>query len=367
MGTMNEIAKRIIIGILIVIGILITYFYFSQISPILLAFLLALIFEPFVRFLMKRFKWQKRILPVLITFLSFLVLSGLLIYFTVVVVFDILYSWAFQIPSYAVEIQKFIETNIESFYLFLQEVPMADVIIEELEALSSDFMQTALSITTSIITGIGSFVQSMVSAIPNLIFVSLFFLIALFLFSLELPRVKKIFWSWFSSDLSKKLQVVSKRMGEVFLGYWKAQFILSVGVFILCYISLKFIAPGSALIMSIVIWVVDIIPLYVGPALVLVPWGIFAMILGNTFTGIQLLVLTVVLLVLRRIIEPKVLGDSIGLAALPTVLSMYFGYVFGGILGLIFGPFVYIAFQTAKEAGLFKLTAKADQSGIKPD
>ena len=73
MGQMNVIAKRIIIGILIVIGILITYFYFSQISPILLAFLLALIFEPFVRFLMKRFKWQKRILPVLITFLSFLV------------------------------------------------------------------------------------------------------------------------------------------------------------------------------------------------------------------------------------------------------------------------------------------------------
>lgn len=358
MGTTNVIVRRIIIGALIVIGILLTYFYFSQILPILLALLLALIFEPFIRFLLRRFKWERRIWPVLITFLSFLLLSGLIIYFATVILFDTLYNWAFQIPRYAIEIQQFIENNIDSFYRFVAEIPMADMIIAELEALSSDFMQTALEITTSIITGIGSLVQSTVSAIPNLIFVSLFFLIALFLFSLELPRVKSVFWSWFRPDLSAKLQVVSKRMGEVFLGYWKAQFILSVGVFVLCYISLRFIAPGPALFMSFVIWVVDIIPLYVGPALILVPWAIIVMMLGDTFQGIQLLILMIVLLVLRRIIEPKVLGDSIGLAALPTVLSMYFGYVFGGIIGLIIGPFVYIAFQTARESGLFELTAK---------
>lgn len=362
MSTSNVIVKRIIIGILIVVGVLLTYFYFSQIFPILLALLLALIFEPFIRLLMRKFKWEKRILPVLITFLSFLIISGLIIYFSIVVIFDILYDWAFQIPHYASEVQHFIENNIDKFYGFLQEVPMADVIIEELEALSSDFMQTALSITTSIITGIGSFVQNIVAGIPNLIFVLLFFLIALFLFSLELPRVKEIFWSWFRSDLAEKLQFISKRMGEVFLGYWKAQFVLSIGVFIICFVALKFIAPGPALIMSIIIWVVDIIPLYVGPALILVPWAILAFILGDTFMGIQLMVLTIVLLVLRRIIEPKVLGDSIGLAALPTVLSMYFGYVFGGVLGMIVGPFVYIAFMTAKEAGLFELASKPERT-----
>ena len=362
MAISNVIVKRIIIGLLIVAGIVITYIYFSQISPILLAFIIALTFEPFIRFFMRRFKWKKRIFPVLITFFSFLLITGLLIYITVVIIFDILYGWAFQIPRYAIQIQQFLEENIVKWYDFLQEVPMADVIIEELEALSSDFMTTALSITTSIITGIGSLVQSIIAAIPNLIFVSLFFLISLFLFSLELPRVKNIFWGWFRSDLSEKLQVVSKRMGEVFLGYWKAQFILSVGVFVICYVSLKFIAPGPALVMSFIIWLVDIIPLYVGPALILVPWGIVAIILGNTFTGIQLLVLTTILLVARRIIEPKVLGDSIGLAALPTVLSMYFGYVFGGVLGLILGPFIYIAIQTAKEAGLFELTSKVAES-----
>lgn len=358
MKNTSLIMKRVTIGIIVMAGIVITYLYFSQIFPILLAFLLALMFEPFIRFLMRKFKWKKRIWPVLITFLSFLILGSLFIYIATVYMFSVIYDWAFQIPHYAMEIQAFIEENIENFNQFIQEFPMANVLIQELEALSSDFMQSAISMTTTIVTGIGSAIQSIVAAIPNLIFVLLFFLISLFLFSLELPKVKKVFFGWFKSDFSAKLQVVTKRMGEVFLGYWKAQLLLSLGVFIICYLSLLFISPGVALIMAIIIWVVDIIPLYVGPALVLVPWGLVAMILGDTFTGIQLILLAIVLLVARRIVEPKVLGDSIGLAALPTVLSMYFGYIFGGIIGLIIGPFVYIAFQTAQEAGLFEMASK---------
>ena len=359
----NLLFKRILTALLIIAGLLITYFYFSQFFPILLALLLAMIFEPFIRLLMRRFKWKKRILPVLITFLSFLLITGFLIYIAVIFMFDTVYNWIYQIPGYAIEIQRFFENNIDSFNQFMQEVPMANVFIEELEELSSNFVQTVIGMTTSVITEIGTWVQTLVQVIPNLIFVSLFFLISLFLFSLELPRVKKVFFGWFNPGFAEKLQMITQRMGEVFLGYWKAQFILSIGVFILCYLSLLIISPGAALIMSIVIWVVDIIPLYVGPALVLVPWALVAMILGDVFLGVQLIVLAILLLVARRIVEPKVLGDSIGLAALPTVLSMYFGYVFGGIIGLIFGPFVYIAFQTAREAGLFELTRKEMKEG----
>lgn len=352
----NLLFKRIITALLIIAGVIIVYIYFSQILPILLALLLAMVFEPFNRFLMRRFKWKKRIWSVLITFLSFLVISGFLIYVAVVFMFDTVYDWVFKIPGYAMEIQRFFEENIESFNQFVQEVPMAHLFIQELEELSGNFVQTVIGMTTSVVTEVGTWVQTLVQVIPNLIFVSLFFLISLFLFSLELPRVKKVFFGWFKPRVSEKLQVITKRMGEVFLGYWKAQFILSIGVFILCYLSLLLISPGAALIMSIIIWIVDIIPLYVGPALVLVPWAIVAMILGDILLGFQLIFLAIALLVARRIVEPKVLGDSIGLAALPTVLSMYFGYVFGGVIGLIIGPFVYIAFQTAREAGLFEFT-----------
>ena len=97
----------------------------------------------------------------------------------------------------------------------------------------------------------------------------------------------------------------------------------------------------------------------------LIPWGLLAMMLGNVGAGIQLILLALIITILRRIIEPKVLGDSIGLAALPTVLSMYFGFVFFGVMGLILGPFVYIAILSAKESGLFDLgLSKKDEEII---
>ncbi|KMK77928.1 sporulation integral membrane protein YtvI [Alkalihalobacillus pseudalcaliphilus] len=344
--------------ILTIIGIIafavLAIIYFSALMPILFAILAALIAEPFVRILMKWMKTEKRILPVTIVFLSFLLISTGILYFTIARVYRSFYEWSLQIPVYALELQRFIDGIIIEFNTLIEEFPQANVIISELENQTEGIFNTAVRLTSELVTMIGSWLQ----AVPNLLFVSLIFLITFFLISLDLPRLKRMFFQLFKPETSTKLQYISQKMGKVFLGYWKAQFILSVGVFIVTYIALYFIAPDLALFMSFAIWVVDIIPLYVGPALILVPWGILAMILGSMNQGIQLMVLALVLLVIRRIIEPKVLGDSIGLAALPTVLSMYFGFIFGGVMGLIAGPFVYIAIKSAIEAGLFNLVDK---------
>lgn len=341
--------KRIISLIaLIVIGIFI-YIYFSAFLPILLALLTALMFEPLVRWLKDKLKLEKRVLPVTIVFTLFILFSTLILYISITRVAKSIFDWSLRLPGYATEIQSFINEQIERFNQFIVEVPQGHLIVLELERQSENLIQAVLQLTSHLINTLGAMLQS----IPNTIFVMLIYFIATFLFSLDLPRLLNLFFDTFKAETSSKLQYVFQKMGKVFLGYWKAQFILSIGVFVITYISLLFISPKAALVMSGIIWVVDIIPLYVGPALVLVPWGIFAMILGNVKTGIQLLVLATVLLILRRVIEPKVLGDSIGLAALPTVLSMYFGFVFFGVIGLILGPFVYIAIRSAKEGGLF--------------
>lgn len=354
----RSLMKKIFLIVIIAAAGLFVYFNLSAFMPILLALLTAMVFEPFVKFLQRKMKQEKRLLPVTIVFLGFLFVSGVLLYITVRYLIESIYSWTLQLPQYAFEIQQFADKLISDFTDTLDRIPQGAAIVAELQRLSETAVDAVLGFTATVITTIAAWLQS----IPNLLFVTLVYIITLFLFSLDLPRLLSNTFNLFKDETSQKLQFVFRRMGKVFLGYWKAQFILSIGVFLACYISLLFIAPSSALIMSILIWVVDIIPLYVGPALILVPWGLVAIILGNTAMGIQLMVLALVLLILRRIIEPKVLGDSIGLNALPTVLSMYFGFVFFGVMGLILGPFVYIAVRSAIEAGLFRLNAQEETS-----
>lgn len=350
----QEFVKRLTTVVICIAIAIFVYIYFSAFLPILLALLTAMIVEPLVLWLKRKLNVEKRIIPVTIVFTTLMLACALSLYFTLTKVAKSIYEWSFNLPRYAMGIQQSINDFIVRFNEFIAEVPQGYLIISELEKQADSLTNTALKMTSQLINLLGMWLQS----IPNTIFVSIFYFITFFLISLDFPRLLDIFYSFFKKETSNKLQFVFQRMGKVFLGYWKAQFILSIGVFVITYISLLFISPNSALIMSIIIWFVDIIPLYVGPAIILVPWGIFAIILGNVKTGIQLIVLATVLLILRRVIEPKVLGDSIGLAALPTVLSMYFGFVFFGVTGLILGPFVYIAFRSAFEAGLFHFNIK---------
>ncbi|GAB2569489.1 sporulation integral membrane protein YtvI [Gracilibacillus alcaliphilus] len=353
----QRILKKIFIGLLVVaIGVFV-YFYFSAFSPILLAFLTAVIFEPLVKLLQRYLKTKKRIWSVTIVFTTFVVVSSLLVYITLTSIINRIIDFSFQLPRYGTEIQLFINEIIANFNDMIADLPQRNAIISELERQSERLLNTLYDVVEGLVTLLGSWVQS----IPNLIFVILVYLITYFLISLDLPRLFQSFYKLFSDEVSEKLKDFFQRLRVVFWGYWKAQFVLSIMIFVLTYVSLLFISPRVALIMTIIIWVVDIIPLYVGPALVLVPWALIMMLIGEMATGVQLIILTIGLLVIRRITEPKVLGDQMGLAALPTVLSMYFGFVFFGVLGLIFGPFVVSAFQAAKEAGLFQVVKRVQK------
>ncbi|MDQ0341186.1 putative PurR-regulated permease PerM [Caldalkalibacillus uzonensis] len=68
--------------------------------------------------------------------------------------------------------------------------------------------------------------------------------------------------------------------------------------------------------------------------------------------------MAVVLLTIRRTIEPKVLRDQIGLLPLPTLIGIYLGFYFLGVIGLIAGPLLIIAFFSAKEAGIIRFNLK---------
>ena len=74
--------------------------------------------------------------------------------------------------------------------------------------------------------------------------------------------------------------------------------------------------------------------------------------------GTKLAVLAIVLLVVRSLVEPKVMGSQIGLSPLPTLIGMFIGLKLFGLFGLFIGPMIVILFNTAREAGIIKLNFK---------
>src|SRR5690606_27964887 len=114
-----------------------------------------------------------------------------------------------------------------------------------------------------------------------------------------------------------------------------------------------------AMAISFVIVLVDILPV-LGTGSVLVPWAAYSAFMGDMPLAIGLFVLFIVITVFRRIVEPKILGEQIGIGALPTLISLYVGFELIGAIGLILGPIVVIIYKAMAQVGLLKIKIRLE-------
>lgn len=199
--------------------------------------------------------------------------------------------------------------------------------------------------------------RSILTNIPNFFINFLIYLIALFMILLEIPKMKENLFQHMTEKTENKVSFLSSRLFFVTVGFFKAQLLMGVIIFLVSIIYLLFIAPEIALILSLLISLIDFIP-FIGSILVLGPLALFQFLTGDLAYGTQLIILAILLIIIRRTIEPKIMGNHIGLSPLSTLVTMYLGYQLLGILGIIIGPIILIGFYSAKEAGIIKLNFK---------
>jgi sporulation integral membrane protein YtvI len=200
-------------------------------------------------------------------------------------------------------------------------------------------------------------IKNLITNIPSYLVSFLVYLIALFLFMIEIPSITKRFYSHLTTKTADKVTFMTSRLTYVVFGFMKAQFLVSIIIFVVSLIGLLFISPEVALLMSLLIWIIDFIPI-IGSIVILGPWSVFQLLTGDIALGTKLAILAAILLIIRRTVEPKVMGQHIGLSPLSTLIAMYLGLKLLGILGFIVGPLVVIAFNSAREAGIIKFNFK---------
>ncbi len=93
--------------------------------------------------------------------------------------------------------------------------------------------------------------------------------------------------------------------------------------------------------------IIDILPI-LGTGAILLPWSIIAFILGNYKIGIGILLLYIVITAVRQTIEPKIVGQQIGLHPIVTLLLMYVGAQLMGVLGLLLLPIIATIIKNIK-------------------
>ena len=134
----------------------------------------------------------------------------------------------------------------------------------------------------------------------------------------------------------------------------KAYFFLMLITFAVLSAGFWALGVENLLLPAGLIAVVDVLPV-LGSGLALVPWGLYRLCTGDFFTGGGLLALWGLLIFLRQILEPRLVGGQLGQHPLLTLAAMYAGLRIAGVSGLLFAPVLCLMLQYLHDQGILKL------------
>lgn len=304
--------------------------------PVVLAVALAAMLEPVVSFLQRQVKLSRGWAALISIVLLVLVLGGLS-FIAVSKLVDELGILLYSLPNYAALLNQNLDRLLEwfngisiavNFPKTIQESILAN--LDKLTSLAGNYLSQAMN-----------YLVASVSWIPNFLAASIFLLLATFFFI----RDKQLIFTWagklFNEKQSRKLEEVYEHLASILFGYLKAFAILVIITTLLIILGLSILGIKYAVLGGILAGIADILPI-VGPGLVLVPWGTWYLLTGDMRLGISILVLYAAVSVIRQLIQPKVIGENIGLHPLLTLVSMFVGFEVIGAWGLILGPIVVV-------------------------
>lgn len=314
--------------------------------PFVIGWIAAMIANPLIRFLEKKIKIvRKHSSMVLIVGVLALVVFG----------FYFLTGWCIR------EMTGFVKALPGIYDTMQTEVAAAyGSVTRLLNFLPADMENSFEQVMESLGTSIGEFLQELAASaggavartLPEVFVNVIVVLLSSYLFLSEhdeiILKVKKIT----PGSVKRYAALLKKDVRAVIGGYFLAQFkimfvvavVLLAGLFILGVRYCIFIAIGIAFL--------DFLPMF-GTGTILIPWAIVKLFTGEYAYAAGLALLYVLTQAIRQIIQPKIVGDSMGLPPLTTLFFLYLGFKFRGIAGMILAVPVGLIFIKFYQYGAF--------------
>lgn len=320
--------------------------FLSFCMPFVLGFIFAWILEPLVRFVIqKTILSRKAISIVLILLICGLLGGGLsfLVYKLCTEIMSLSNNWGLIWDELS---NAFTQLNdmVQNLVAYLPEE--AQAVANDLSKQMLGWLQTVG--TDSLIPKTTSFAIK----IPSVVLSLIFFLMSLYFIMADYPHIGSVVTDWMPARLRRFLHFLEKTFQAAFTGYIRAEFLLSVVVFFILVLGFSLMKLPYALVLALFLAVLDFIPI-IGAGTIMVPWALVDLVLGNWKTSVVLMVIWGVIVLFRRIAEPRFLGSQTGLHPVLSLLSIFVGMKAFGVLGMILAPTLLLVAINVCRSGVF--------------
>lgn len=355
----DRIFRLLFVLLTIIMGFLIVKYSFIYLYPFIIAILCAFILNPSVTIFENKFKFP-RSLATLFVLIIFLLVSAIGI---AIIVNELIQGTTFlanRLPNHFTDFVALCEG-----FFYSNVLPLYDKLAAFFNSLESS-QQQAISdnlekITNQITTSGTVFIKEILlnipetlSILPSSLTIFTVTLIATFLVTKDWNKLHSTAVSTVPFFRKPIVNDFFKHIKSSIMGFLKAQIILIIITASSIYIGLLILDVKYALTIAILAALLDLLP-YIGTGVIFIPWILYLFITANYSMTIQLTILYMVIIVVRQIVEPKLLSASIGLNPLATLLTMFIGLNLWGIMGLFISPFLLIIWNACYQTDVFKI------------
>lgn len=273
-----------------------------------------------------------------------IIVSFMLILAAVCSIFSGAMEFCPGIPEYLAQAEDFINRAADSgsqnaWGRFVNFIAMAlewgiDFISENYK----QYLPSVLSKSTKLISKLPSFITAAVFSIISAMFACGDFDKIRSTIRSYLPDKAANFISFITKTTVRTITSLLKTYGTLML--------ITFGELTLGFLIMQLFgySIGNIITTALIIALIDILPI-LGTGTVLIPWGLFEIITGNTIQGIMLLVMFGIIGIARNFLEPKFMGSNLELHPFFTLASVYIGGKIFGASGLIILPLSLIVFR----------------------
>ena len=327
----------------------------DKLSPFIIAVPLAAALQPVIRFLQKRIKMKRSpaaLIPVLLLLFIFL---GLLIW-----LFTFGIGQVTRIVNHSGDmVTESINTVRQALNNLLATI--GETTDPGVEQWIRNAMSTAVERLSQWGTGAAerlvTFSISLAASMPYCIIYISFLTIGLYFIAKNYDEIRSYLPGGRRRKQDSRTTQLTNSTVRGLFGYLRVQGTFGLIVWVVSWIYLTIFGFRYAGITALFCGVMELVPM-IGSGVPYIVMSILQFLLGNAAQGAQLLFLTLGLQLLRRVLEPKLMANRIGITPLQSLIGMFVGMRFGGIIGLIGGPVLMSVLVGAFKGGLFASTLR---------
>ena len=344
-----------LLGLGALVGLLWLLFHFLLPwgAPFLLAFALAALLEPAVGWLV-RHRWPRSAAAGLCTLtLLALLLRGL----------SALLGW---LGSLGTELANEIPALVQALGDWVRQLEAwAERTVRYAPEDSSELLSTALDSMGQALAGIpGSLSRAALSAVtglaqagPDLLLFAVTAGIGSYFCSASFPRVLAFLAAQVPEHWKRRFAGLGTDLKGSLGGWLRVQGILMGITFFELLGAFLLLGVKDGPWLAAVTALVDALPLF-GAGIVLGPWALLSLLLGNLRRGLGLLIAWAVTALTRSCLEAKLLGDQIGLHPLASLMALYVGWRVWSVWGMLLFPVLLVTVRQLNDRGVVRLWRK---------